>query len=608
MARDRSVADDDSTDADGPRRSTTDDEIDRRSYLKLTGTAAALAAGAGAATGTVSAASEVDWIELDYDQYSSPDDIYHYTSGNGSYGFTPSDRDDGQVLSIHTERNRNTNQNVSYDILQDGYDAPKAVYQSIDIKCGESMTFNATGDNVRFLNAGINIQWGDAHSGVDGPPSGDDGWSVRLYVYDHDGNSSGPFGLNVYSYHMDRRASSGESDVVRSDIFRPGEWQRVETYIEMNTISNGQANADGLVRVWVDGEEVYHRDDFRWTTEPQQAHQLLGPVMRYGGSEVAPRDTDIYYDNHRIAVGGLPEDRDGGSGGFDYDAHDNVVPPSQSDQYEERFSFRNGDSASAYTLYVDGEIVQSDWGRASYNETVTVSEEGEYAVVEATAGPGTYDGFYFNGDIVAMAFDPYPERAWRGPADGAGDDVVTFDDYPESPPEPEESLDNTILIDGIGTVGGTDYEFTVSGTAEASNYRGATVNDADTVDGGTVTGSVGGWRDAFVFSGELEDLSVDGPARVSVNDERVDPAEYGDGSSSTLTIVGNGTESVYEITVDGTIEPDADTSADVTSDSADSVTGTIERGVHRLQITGELVDLTYVEGGTHTYLDTERIR
>lgn len=609
MARDRSETDDNSDATGENRRVPTDDGINRRSYLKLTGTTAALMAGAGAASNTVGAATDVDWIELDYDQYSRPDDVYQYTSGNGSYGFTSSDRDDGQVLYIHTEQNQNTNQNVSYDILQDGYDAPKAVYQSIDVKCDESMTFNATGDNVRFLNAGINVQWGEAHSGTDGPPSGDDGWSVRLYVYDHEGNSSGPYGLNVYSYHLDHQYSAGESDVVQSDIFRPGEWQRVETYIEMNTISNGQANADGLVRVWVDGQEVYSRDDFRWTTEPQQAHQLLGPVMRYGGSEVAPRDTNIYYDNHRIAVGGLPDDRDGGSGsGFDYDAHDNVVPPSQNDEYEERFSFRNGDSTSEYTLYVDGEIVQSDWGKASYNETVAVREEGGYAIVEATADSGTYDGFYFNGDIVAMAFDPYPERAWRGPADGSGDDVVNFDDYPEAPPEEEtdEPLDNTLLVNGVGTSGGTDYEFTVSGSVERSKYKGASINDDDVIEGGTVTGSVGGWRDAFVFSGNLEELTVDGPATLYLNDERIDSSEYGD-TSQTLTVVGNGNESTYEVTVDGTIEPDDATLQDVTMLSETSLEGTVQDDVHRFRIVGELVDFTFVEGRTQAYLDSERI-
>lgn len=613
MARDRAVTDGDSGATDGNRRAPTDGGIDRRSYLKLTGTAATLITGAGAASGTVSAATDVDWIELDYDQYSRPDDVYQYVTGNGSYGFTSSESD-SQVLYIHTDQDRNTNQNVTYDVLQDGYDAPKGVYQSIDVKPGESMTFNATGDNVRFLNAGLNVQWGEAHSGSDGPPSGDDGWSVRLYVYDHDGNSSGPFGLNVYSYHMDRNAASGESDVVQSDIFRPGEWHRVETYVEMNTISNGRANADGLVRVWVDGEEVYHRDDFRWTTEPQQAHQLLGPVMRYGGSEVAPRDTNIYYDNHRIAVGGLPNDRDGGGdgdtdqSGFDYDEHDNIVPPSEGENYEERFSFRNGDASSEYAIYVDGEIVQSDWGRASYNETVSVRTEGEYAVVEATADPGTYDGFYFDGDIVAMAFDPAPEGAWRGPADGSGDDVVNFDDYPEAPPEDEtdESLDNTLLINGVGTSGGTDYEFTVSGAVERSTDKGASIDDDDVIDGSTVTGSVGGWRDAFVFGGSLEAITVDGSAEIYLNDERIDPSEYGD-ESRTLTVVGNGRESTYEVSVGGSIEPDDATREDVTTISETSLEGTIERDVHRFRIVGELVDFTYTNGRTHAYLDGERI-
>lgn len=170
--------------------------------------------------------------------------------------------------------------------------------------------------------------------------------------------------------------------------------------------------------------------------------------------------------------------------------------------------------------------------------------------------------------------------------------------------DPGVPLENTILFDGVGTSGETQYEFTVTGNVERSAYKGASINDSDMVEESTVTGSVTGWRDAFRFSGEIETLVVDGQARVSINGKRVDPAQYDGESSQEVTIVGNGTYSVYELETDGLIETiDGDDTISVFGGRAE---GAIERDVHRFQLSGDLVDFTFHEGGTHVYLDNQR--
>ncbi|MFC6716040.1 hypothetical protein ACFQHN_00410 [Natrialbaceae archaeon GCM10025896] len=188
-------------------------------------------------------------------------------------------------------------------------------------------------------------------------------------------------------------------------------------------------------------------------------------------------------------------------------------------------------------------------------------------------------------------------------AGGYGDDG--YGTGPEVSESEEGSLENTILINGIGTTGGTEYEFTVSGSAKRSTYRGASINKADVIDGGHVTGSVTGWQDAFRFSGELETLTVDGDARVSVNGSRIDPDDYDSESTQVLTIVGNGTHSVYEVTASDSI--DVINGDDVTIVGTRRAEGTIERGVHRLRLHGKLDDVTFLEGGTQVYLDTRRL-
>lgn len=169
----------------------------------------------------------------------------------------------------------------------------------------------------------------------------------------------------------------------------------------------------------------------------------------------------------------------------------------------------------------------------------------------------------------------------------------------------EAPLENTILFDGLGTTGVSEYEFAVTGDVEPSTAGGASINDQDTIDGGRVTGSVRGWRDAFQFSGDLDTLTVDGQARVYVNGTRVDPADYGGEQSRVLTVVGNGVHSEYELASDGSVTVlEGDGVAVVSEGRAE---GTIERGVHQIRLSGTLTDITFLEGGTQVYLDDQRI-
>ncbi|MCU4754056.1 hypothetical protein OB919_19080 [Halobacteria archaeon AArc-curdl1] len=198
---------------------------------------------------------------------------------------------------------------------------------------------------------------------------------------------------------------------------------------------------------------------------------------------------------------------------------------------------------------------------------------------------GSEDATYGNGGYGAGAYG------------GVDSDAPVTDD-----PDP---LERTILIDGIGTTGESQYEIEIDGTVEPSTYKGASIDETTVIEDGHVSGSVTGWRDAFRFDGEIESLTVDGSARVYVDDDRVDPVEYGGESVSVLTFVGNGVPSRYRVTVDGDLEV-LEGDAELTA-SGDTATGSIETDVHRLQFTGDLLECTFEEGGTQVYLDDERI-
>ncbi|MFC6718280.1 right-handed parallel beta-helix repeat-containing protein [Natrialbaceae archaeon GCM10025810] len=90
---------------------------------------------------------------------------------------------------------------------------------------------------------------------------------------------------------------------------------------------------------------------------------------------------------------------------------------------------------------------------------------------------------------------------------------VEADDEPKS----DAAHPNVIVFDGNGTSDVTRYEFSVDGEVDGD------LDDDSEIDGNRVRGVVVDYYDAYRFSGEIEDLSVDGDATVRVNGLKVDP-------------------------------------------------------------------------------------
>ncbi|QSW99420.2 hypothetical protein [Haloterrigena alkaliphila] len=588
---------------DAPSGSADDsgsETVGRRSYLKLAGAAAAAL---GTTAGVSSAAPDgvtdgMDVIELDYAQYGSPSQVYNVNDNRS--GIPPefvSSPTNGTQTALRTEfSGAQKTANLEYRFEENGYDRPSEVYTRFDLYP----------DGIRLgTNDTVRIFWlpltNGAGSSGGGATDGTNGWSNAI-GFAHRNDSPAPNGYNFfsYSYHMDRDGS-GDFEMTSTPIWMD-QWNEIEGYVRCNTFSNGQANRDGVMRYWINGELAYERTNFRMTTTESNLIEGVGPLGYVVGSNLS--GSALIYDNHEIAIGGIPEGRDDTP---PYDEDPTLVEPGQRDQYDERLTYRNGDREAEYRIYVDGEIVQSDWSQATYNETVDIATD-EYAVVDAVAAPGTVDGYFFDGEIVAISADPEPSALW------VSGERLDPSDYPDEPADSgeaagEEPLENVILVDGLGTLRTSRYEFEVGGDVAKAAYGGASINAGDRIDAGHVIGSVAGWRDAFRFSGDLEQLTVDGPARVLVNGEPVDPADYGDDLPHILTIVGNGSESSYEVAVDGTIDTmvgDAsEAEANLLSDSVAS--GSIETGVHRFRFSGELADFTFISGGTQVYVGDQRI-
>ncbi len=124
------------------------------------------------------------------------------------------------------------------------------------------------------------------------------------------------------------------------------------------------------------------------------------------------------------------------------------------------------------------------------------------------------------------------------PSDGDGSSDSGYDGeiHPGAPLDDDE---NALVFSGTHLDSEdpqiSEYTLAVSEQLLPSRYNNATVDDDFQIsEGGTrVDGSVANWKDAYVFTGEITTLTVDGPAKVFLNGEEIDPSKYGvsDGES-----------------------------------------------------------------------------
>ncbi len=170
---------------------------------------------------------------------------------------------------------------------------------------------------------------------------------------------------------------------------------------------------------------------------------------------------------------------------------------------------------------------------------------------------------------------------------------------------------HTVIVDGRGTDGNTDYTIEVSGslTQVADELEAIPVSGGDQVSGGTATGSVGGGADGFRVSGEVTsiELSDAAAARVLVDGEPHYTEEH------TIVVDGTGQEGTtgYTIRVTGTVEKARDSLAgrSVSVEDSDEVgdgtaTGSVTNDADGFRIRGGIAAIELDDPSAATvYLD-----
>lgn len=218
---------------------------------------------------------------------------------------------------------------------------------------------------------------GDGGAGGD-QTTGYNDWSARgMYTERENG-----IGVGFYVYHMDMDGPYGDHFV--AETVPRDEWVKIGQYAKLNTVSSGDANPDGELKMWVNDELVLEKGGFRFTLKPGGGiNQWI--VVYHGSSYTPPSDQSIYFDDIMLAPG---KDAAGPTGSLV--GADRVV-----------INGTATDTPSAYEFTVSGEVEKDQTTVTDREITDTISGQTASGVVEA----GGKDIYYFTGDVTDRSVD-----------------------------------------------------------------------------------------------------------------------------------------------------------------------------------------------------------
>jgi hypothetical protein len=272
-------------------RGGKDTVLGRRSYLAAAGGALA-ALGVGASTVAADSERDSTVIDVDYEAADDPDEIYDVNDVRGSY--TPefvSDRTTRHGRSLRTAFTDDSKiANCEYRLPEHVGDQQDELYTRFTVY-PEGFDLGAD-DTVRMFWAPLTN--GNGSSGG-GAADGRNGWSNAIGFANRD-DSPAPEGYKFFSYcyHMD-----GSGDFQMTDaVVRMDEWNEIECYVKVNSHDGGAAEADGIMRYWVNGDLAFEDAAMRFTASEENRIEAVGPL----GYIVGSGGGALYYGDHQLVL------------------------------------------------------------------------------------------------------------------------------------------------------------------------------------------------------------------------------------------------------------------------------------------------------------------
>lgn len=472
-------------------------------------------------------------------------------SNNGLYASAPGKPDGGEQGPVYVEGGLYKNNNVAgvrlgsnnshaigvtvvNDALSPDIGGPGTVQRGIRIR--------EPGDDITIENCDVYHSWDGSASPIQLHPEADGATGVirDTRVYNNSGSTAVTSGA-ADGFTADGLSITGDGDLSYPSNFTdvcvgdgcptadpdPGSTtdstDDTTTSTDDTTTSTDDGSTDGRLFV-VEATDDAPKFSYQFTTTGAVTKVEDGSTLSAEGNDTITANDDGTYTVEGVTGSGYGDSFrvEGEFAGFSADTgEEHYTLLLEGDEVTKDSLGSDGEPASTrleivavengpkftYEFVTDGELSKVKDGsrlKAEGNDSITDNGDGTYTVVGET-GNGYGDSFDLTGEVTSFTADTAESNFVLR----YGGEEVTVDDLVA-----DQSLPNEISFDGMGTEETATYRFEVSGEVAAGS--GGSVEDADTVSGAVVEGSVTADTDVYGFSGDLIDFSLSGAARVGI--------------------------------------------------------------------------------------------
>lgn len=288
------------------KQARSDRWISRRRFLKLLGAAGIgvavpatgilgrkIFAGEHAPTGRITDGSAVT---LPFDSSSGIND-FDYTRHTENAGIVDDPVGSGKVLRIRFPQGSHYGVDFRYHFAENGFDEPEELYAQYRLYFPDD--FQVDGQMGKLPGfGGLYTETGRGGKPVDGT----DSWSARGEAREA---GSSTVKIGYYTYHADMSGTYGDHFMWDREL-QLGQWYTVKQYVKMNTPGDN----DGVLRGWIDGDQVYERSDLLFREAGYDSIKIKSYLFNlyWGGSWTSPANNAIYFDNLQLSTSDITGD------------------------------------------------------------------------------------------------------------------------------------------------------------------------------------------------------------------------------------------------------------------------------------------------------------
>lgn len=186
-----------------------------------------------------------------------------------------------RALRIRINKGSHNGTSISYYFGRESRNEPESVYFRYYLLIGNDWRYH--GKMPGFAGTYGKGGWGGK------PADGKNGWSAR-----GSGASRGErFRMTTYCYHADMTGDYGDNWYWDHPGLEKGRWYCVEQFCQLNT----PGEKDGILRAWIDGEQVFEKTAVRMRNVDKLKIERIWFNFYFGGKATAPRTSHAYIDD-----------------------------------------------------------------------------------------------------------------------------------------------------------------------------------------------------------------------------------------------------------------------------------------------------------------------